>query len=57
MGVMILNLQNTASLGNKVIEELHCNLLSLNQPSALLDILVPLKEKVKHDHTYSLLLK
>ena len=32
------------TLGNNVIEELHCKLLSLNQPSAFLDILVPLKE-------------
>ena len=42
------------TLGNNVIEELRCNLVSLNQPSAFLDILVPSKEKVKHDQTYSL---
>ena len=42
------------TFGNNVIEELCYNLLSLNQPSAFLDILVPSKEKVKHDHTYSL---
>ena len=42
------------TLGNNVIEELRCNLVSLNQPSVFLDILVPSKEKVKHDHTYSL---
>ena len=42
------------TIGIDTVEELRCNLLSLNQPSAFLDILVPSKEKVKHDHTYSL---
>ena len=37
------------------METLRCDLLSLNQPCAFLDILVPSLDKITHDHTYSLL--
>ena len=36
------------------VETLRCDLLSLNQPCAFLDILVPPLDKITHDHTYSL---
>ena len=38
----------------EAVEKLHCDLLSLNQPCAFLDILVPSVDKVMHDHSYSL---
>ena len=38
---------------NAALEGLRCDLQSLNQRSAFLDILMPSKEKVEHDHTYS----
>ena len=37
------------------IEELRCNLLTLNQHCAFLDILIPSVNKIAHDHTYALL--
>ena len=40
-------------LGSEALEKLHCDLLSLNQPCAFLNILVPSVEKIRHDHTYS----
>lgn len=40
-------------LGSEALEKLRCDLLSLNQPCAFLNILVPSVEKIRHDHTYS----
>ena len=34
------------------LEELHCNLLMLESPQAFLNIILPLVEKIKHDHCY-----
>ena len=38
----------------EAVEKLRCDLLSLNQPCAFLDILFPSVDKVMHDHSYSL---
>ena len=43
------------TLDTTAVETLCCDLLSLNQPCAFLDILVPSLDKITHDHTYSLL--
>ena len=39
-------------LTSEAIEKFCCHLLSLNQPSAFLECLVPSVEKIKHDHCY-----
>ena len=39
-------------LTSEAIEKFCCDLLSLNQPSAFLECLVPSVEKIKHDHCY-----
>ena len=36
------------------IENLRCDLLSLEQHCSFLDILVPSVDKISHDHTYAL---
>ena len=41
-------------LGTAAVETLRCDLLSLNQPCAFFDILVPPLDKITHDHTYLL---
>ena len=40
-------------IGDEVVEKFRCDLLSLKEPPAFLDSLVPSVEKIKHDHTYS----
>ena len=39
-------------LTSEANEKFCCDLLSLNQPSAFLEYLVPSVEKIKHDHCY-----
>ena len=41
-------------LGTAAVETLQCDLLSLNQPCAFLDILVAPLDKITHGHSYSL---
>ena len=41
------------TLDTTAVETLRCNLLSLNQPCAFLNILVPSLDKITHNHTYS----
>ena len=41
-------------LSSEAMEKLRCDVLSLNQPCAFLDILVPLVHKIRHDHTHSM---
>ena len=36
------------------MENLRYDLLSLSEPCAILDILVPSAKKIKHDHSYTL---
>ena len=43
-------------LTSEAIEKFCCDLLSVNQPSAFLECLVPSVEKIKHDHCYLQLL-
>ena len=38
----------------EAVEKLRCDLLSLNQPCAFLDILVPSVDKIQHNHCYAL---
>lgn len=38
----------------EAVEKLRCDLLSLNQLCAFLDILVPSVDKIQHDHCYAL---
>ena len=38
---------------NDVIESFRCDLLSLHEPPAFLDILIPSTKKVENDHTYA----
>ena len=38
---------------DKLLEEFRCNLLTINQPCAFLDILIPPIKIIDHDHTYA----
>ena len=41
------------NLDEGALEKLHCDLLSIEQPSGFLSILIPSIEKIKHDHCYA----
>ena len=43
---------NHRNLGCEAMGKLCCDLLSLNQPCAFLDILVPSVDEIRHDHTF-----
>lgn len=44
---------NQRKLGDEAIERFRCDLLSLSEAPAFLDLLIPSVKKIKHDHTYS----
>ena len=42
------------TIDSEAVENLRYDLLSLSEPCAILDILVPSAKKIKHDHSYTL---
>ena len=45
-------LSGNQKIGNEAIEKLRCDLLSLDQSPAFLDVLVPSVDKIDHDHKF-----